>query len=127
MGTTRRGFLQLLGLGAATVAVEPVRRFWQVGTQLVRPTTEEVVAINRKAPGFRPVEGQPGLFVDATGRIVSIRDFNESAMYSTLVLPPPPYEKPISMPRTLQMLRASDAVMQSQLHTALEDYKLGKS
>jgi hypothetical protein len=30
----RRSFLQLLGLGAAVAAVEPVRRIWQVGVQL---------------------------------------------------------------------------------------------
>jgi len=30
----RRSFFQLLGLGAAVAAVEPVRRIWQVGVQL---------------------------------------------------------------------------------------------
>lgn len=34
----RRSFLQLLGLGAAVAAVEPVRRIWQVGVQLETST-----------------------------------------------------------------------------------------
>jgi hypothetical protein len=34
MTITRRNFLQLVSLGAAAVAVEPVQRIWQVGVQL---------------------------------------------------------------------------------------------
>ena len=37
MITSRRNILRAFGLGAATLAVAPVRRVWQVGAQLERP------------------------------------------------------------------------------------------
>lgn len=81
---TRREFMQLVGMMVAAAAVlpniivperEPVRRFWAVGTDF-------------KRSGVCPIEGQPGLFRDAsTGQILNIRDFTESDKYDTIVIP----------------------------------------
>ena len=89
MPTTRRDFLKLLGLGAATAAAsasgisiaeaEPVRRYWQVGANLRRG-------------GLQPIEGQPGLFRDSNGQIIRIGEWRDSCAYDTVVIPSPQME-----------------------------------
>jgi hypothetical protein len=78
MGTTRRDFLKLLGLGATGVTLsasglylpeqEPIRRYWQVGAQLQK---------NAELP--------PG-HIRVGDRIVSLRDFAESDKYNTVLI-----------------------------------------
>jgi hypothetical protein len=107
---TRRGFLGLFATAvAATTAavIVPERRFWQVGTQLAKPSFEETLAYggghtynggeafslgDLRQGEFRlmPIEGQPGLFRDMrTQQVINIRDFRESDKYDILELPTP--------------------------------------
>lgn len=54
---TRRRFLSFLGAGIATAAtpatVEPVRRIWQVGVQLERPTAHDLASLNIALETYR--------------------------------------------------------------------------
>lgn len=101
MTLSRRQFMSRGLLAAAGGLTAPVWFQWlSEQTAKLQPRKHVQLAEPRsllkpefRSGGLQPVPGQPGLFFSESGRVIGIRDFNESDKWDTVEIHPRRYEK----------------------------------
>lgn len=84
----RRQFMSRGLLVAAGGIVAPLWFTWLFEQMAKLQPRKYVQLATRGVGGLLPVEGMPGMFMDAaTGKIIGIRDFSEDDKYDTIIIP----------------------------------------